>query len=169
MKRIVLILFLAPLIYAQGEMVKTFQGSGLFASDSLYNTYIDTSATPDDTLFAEQTYVMLEFNFEYEFATIAYEDTQATYDDSVWVEYAIPHYTRISDKVYTLDSITWKPVQFIKDADWEQAAMPLVDDDSFNAYTVYVGDYWKIRVRWEQVEAVLNRAGYVHIQAAKKK
>lgn len=153
---LIALLFLTPL-YSQTEMLINYGEMfdyGIFVNDSLHTQWIDTVGVDDTT--AAVTSKELTLKYQYEFLTISLKDTGTTYDDSIKVEFTNP------------DETAWYPVQFIKDSTFSNVTQPLVDDNSQHSYMVYVGAYYKIRIRMTNVAAVNNRVHYFTLQAAKK-
>lgn len=127
---------------------------GIFVNDSLHTQWIDTVGVDDTT--AAATYKTLTLKYQYDFINITLTDTGATYDDTLTVEFTNP------------DETAWYPVQFIKDSTYSNVTLPLIDDASQHSYMIYVGNYYKIRIRMTNVQAINNRVHYFTLQAAKK-
>lgn len=139
-----LFLLLVPFTFAQTEMLINYGEMfdyGIFVNDSLTNTVKSKELT---------------LKYQYDFITISLKDTGTTYDDSISVEFTNP------------DQTAWYPVQFIKDSTFSNVTLPLVDDNSQHSYMIYVGAYYKIRIRMVNVQSVANRVHYFTLQAAKK-
>lgn len=155
MKKILLLaLLFTATSFPQLEILPSFDENGIFANDSLYNTYIDTVGVDDTT--SACTYKTLTLKYRYDYMTIAMKDTGAAYDDSIRVEYTHP------------DSDVWYPVHSIKDSTDSTVVQPIVDDDSQHSYLLFVGSYWRIRISLINTEAYNNRVFYFKLQAAKK-
>lgn len=148
MKKIfLLVLLITTISFPQLEMLPSYDDFGLFVNDSLYNTYGATSAC---------TYKTLTLKYRYDFMTITMKDTGTTYDDSIKVEYTNP------------GSDVWYPVHFIRDSTYSNITQPIVDDNSQHSYLVYVGAYWRIRIRLANAVAVNNRVFWFKLQASRK-
>ena len=146
---------LTGIVKAQ-EIFPTISGEGIFADDSLYCTYIDTSATPDDTLTAV-TYKVFFNDYRYDFATISIRDTGASIDDTVTVEYSNAH-----------NLGEWYPVEFMRDSTWTNVTLPLTDDNSQHSYVLYIAPYYAVRVRRTNTVNDTANVTYFNFQAQKK-
>jgi len=130
--------------------------TGTYWSDSLYNAlYVttDTTASDIDTLW-EKTSSEFFTNLLYDWMNITIQDTGATYDDTLVVQYGIP---RVKNNV-VIDTI-WQPVQFMRDSSWTNinGGRFLVDDASVHSYNVWIGNYSLIRILMTNVEVRNNR------------
>lgn len=134
--------------------------------DSLYTTWIDTSATPDDTTTAKSN-VYIPLDFEYEWLVLTAIDTGATYDDSikVWGTYyeVSPNQLSVEDTIPTT-------MLYMRDSTWTQLTTSLlpVDDASVHTYTIWAGALGGVIIEMANVQAVNNRAWFYKLQAIRK-
>lgn len=168
MKKVILFFVLMfSIAYPQGMVKQNVNTVGLFASDSLFTTYIDTSATPDDTLAAAQEFVTIQLDYNYEWITIVVTDTGATYTDTTLVYFGVLTYTPVgTGSNFSISDTTWYPVHFIKDSSWTTVTQPIIGSQY---YMIFCGNYWIMKIERTNVEAVLNRTTYIDIQAARKR
>lgn len=151
MKTLLILLAFMGMTFAQSEMFLTTSGNLEFANDSLYYVFIDTSATPDDTLAA----VVSKFiapQGRYDWMTYTVRDTGTSIDDTVIVKYQQPGMT------------AWYPVEFMRDSTWTNVTQPVVDDNSQHSYTVFIKPYYKVGFFLTNTATLdTGHVSYIHI------
>jgi hypothetical protein len=135
-----------------------FDGRGVIISDSLYQAWIDTSATPDDTLSAV-TSKTIYLGAEYDWGLIALTDTGDVYVDSVMIEMG----------VITADGdIIWDGIN-LRGTDWTDVPGLAVGNDASTIYTTFFPLGAIIRIRLINEVTVYGRVHYFDINLIKKK
>lgn len=168
MKQLFLFLFFGAITYGQVNFpVSKYESSegsvGIYVSDSLWTDgWIDTSATPDDTL-AERISKKIILDFDYDWAIIELIDTGTTYDDSLIVEMGV---VEVAGSNVGVDT-SWHNIS-LRDTTWSVVNGTLVDDNSRHIYSTYYPLGSAIRIRITNVQTVLSRVHYFNINFIKK-
>jgi len=136
MKKIVLfvlfVLLFVGLASSQTEIILGDLGNGnAYVRDSLYYVYIDTSATPDDTLSAVQS-VFFANKGNWEWMYITLQDTGTTYDDTIKIKGTSAYSSKWNDAI-------------VRDSAYA-VGQPDIDDASIHSYTVWIKPLYKVGI-----------------------
>ena len=165
MKKILFIILFASLsVLAQTNWPTTkidaYNGRGIYVSDSLYQAWVDTAATPDDTLTSKLAKT-IALGFEYDTFVLELVDTGTVYDDSIYVELGI------IDVSKTPQDTSWHNFP-LRDSTWTVKNGILVDDNSRHIYSTYYPLPDVIRIWLKNAQVRTSRTHWFNVVAIKK-
>ena len=168
-KYLIGILFLATFLL--NAQITVTENQGFYWSDSLWNDiYVDTSATPDDTI-AVNTTSEYDVNFMYEWITITINDTGSTITDSLYLEganYVLAADTNSRNVKYMKGDAVWLKIPFLRDSTWTNVDV-MAKANRYHSYTAHIGGFESIRVRLGNVTATENRISKFMAVLSRKK
>lgn len=168
MKKILFIVLLGIAgLFAQTNYPTTkwdaYSGRGCYVSDSLYQAWVDTSATPDDTLTAV-TSKTIALGLEYDWVVIEIVDTGSVFTDSIFVESAQIEVDASGTPIDT----SWHVIP-LRDSSWTIISGVLVGNGARKSYLTFAPLMETIRVRSGNSQTAYSRTTYFNITGIKKK
>ena len=154
-KLLLLVLLFGGLAFGQTEFLLKDLGNGnAYANDSLYYVYVDTSATPDDTLSAVVSKYFVNKGV-YEWMYITMTDTGSTFTDTISIRGKAPYTSK------------WNDVEFIRDSTWTNT-QPVPDNASIHSYSVWIKNLYGVGIFLTNGSTLdTNHVHYFDIQLVK--